>query len=115
MSDADQDLEDLKQATREAHMAIKDLSKLMKEFNKLRDDLRAELQKSVDEQIKPVIESSLQEWSDQTVTFIDQAEDRINKRFDTLADILLGETREEKRKDSDRADRKARRGPHPLH
>lgn len=98
VSDIDKDLQDLKEATREAHMAIKDLTKLMKEFRQLRDELQAELQKSVDEQIQPVIKASLQDWSDQTVTFINQAEERINARFDTVADILLAESREDKRK-----------------
>lgn len=88
----------LKEATREAHMAIKDLRTLMKEVRDLlkevqqtRDDLETVAQVAFEERLGTAVKESLDGLMNATNTAIDQAMEKVYERFDKVASALLGE------------------------
>lgn len=98
MSDITKDIERLVELNREAHEAIKDLSRLLKEAKEyqrgvqtLIDSSIKDIKVTVDEIIGDVVEVGLAAYEQKIMEAIDGATDRIYARFDSLGDIILGE------------------------
>lgn len=94
----EQSKQELRELVRDAHGAIKDMRKLLKEFEDFRKEAEKELNKQVDEQVGPIVEENLNYLTGQFKKFCEQSEERIYARFDQLGDILLGEDKQSKRK-----------------
>lgn len=88
----------LKAATRQAHETIQELRTVIREARDLLNQLGPAAEAAVDEHLAPVVEKSLEDWAEHSTKFINQAEERINARFDQIADILLGETKRDRRR-----------------
>jgi heme oxygenase len=89
---------ELRAATREAHEVLKDLRRTVKEAMQFRAAMEHAAQVSVDEQVKAVVEKGLDDYGRALKLAIDDATRLVYKRFDRLADILLGEDKATKRR-----------------
>jgi Sec-independent protein translocase protein TatA len=94
----EQSKQELRELVRDAHGAIKDMRKLLKEFEDYRKEAEVALQKQVDEHVGPLLEENLNHLTVQFKKFCDQSEERIYARFDQLGDILMGEDKQSKKK-----------------
>lgn len=92
------DLETLKAATREAHEATKDLRKAIKEARAVVTEVNQAAAVQVDGRIAVALSAGLETLQESIGTAIDDATGRVNARFDQVADILLGETKKDKRR-----------------
>jgi len=79
-------LEELRETVREAHGALNDLERVVKEAK----ELRATLPKRTEELIEESIGIGLIKYHAALVTAIDNASDAVFKRFQELSDRLLG-------------------------
>lgn len=94
----EQSKQELRELVRDAHGAIKDMRKLLKELDEQRKETEKALETKVDERVGPLLEENLNHLAGQFKKFCDQSEERIYARFDQLGDILLGEDKQSKRK-----------------
>lgn len=91
-------LKELKEAITEAHGVIGDMKRERQELKVLRDETKAILDKTclvaeaiVTEQLQAAVKKGIEEYHTALYRAIDVATDRVDKRFNTLADIMLGE------------------------
>lgn len=116
MSDPAKDLADLRAATREAHETIQSLRSVIKEGREVVALIEDAGRQTVEDRIDHQVAAGLARYGDSITTAIDNAQAAVDKRFDTLADILLGETKAERRKGetlTDLAQRAVDRREHP--
>jgi LPS O-antigen subunit length determinant protein (WzzB/FepE family) len=88
---------ELREATRQAHEALKDLRLAVKEAVKLKDSIEQAAQVAMDERIAPAVEKGLEEFRESLKKAIDTGTEAVFHRFDTVADTLLGEDRATRR------------------
>lgn len=98
MKDLDEEHEALKQTVREAHEAIKDLNRLIKEGKDVMEKILAASTFAVNEGMAKAIEAGLGGYQDALMVAIEDAEKGVYRRFDTLASILLGEDKVSKKR-----------------
>jgi hypothetical protein len=96
--DLERDIAALKEATREAHEAIRDARQVKKE---LEDALR-EIPKRISDLVADLIttstETQLAGYNDIIQQAIEAATDAVTHRFQTIADILLGEDKKTRKR-----------------
>lgn len=93
----EEEIADLRAATREAHEAIKGLKEWIKEARKVIPEIETTARKHVDEHLAPVVKSETEKLTAAIDRAIIEADERVNRRFDQLTDILLGEDKRAKR------------------
>jgi hypothetical protein len=87
LREAQETRDELKDLTREAHAALKDLRKAMEEAPKIVGLLTA---RKIEEQVKGEVEEGLEQYKDQISKAIDEATQTVYDRFDKIAGILIG-------------------------
>src|SRR5262245_24112250 len=85
--------EALYELTVQAHAAMKDLRLLIREAKNTAQELRDLIAAEFTEQINEAAVFAMGQMVNQISTHIDEATDAVFKRFDTIADMLLGETK----------------------
>jgi vacuolar-type H+-ATPase subunit H len=100
MSDPEKDLAALKEATRAAHEATKDLIAATKEARKVIEEIKAEADEQVDQRLSVALKEGLDELAESVGQAIETATTAVYDRFDRVADILLGETKSDIRSGS---------------
>lgn len=93
MIDADVKVAELREATRLANEALKDLRVERRELEKFLEGY----QKWVADQLENAVKVEVQHMADTVGQAIDSAEKRVFHRFDTLGDILMGEDKKGRR------------------
>lgn len=81
---------ELKAAITEGNQLLKDMKAERKEYEKLWDKVRAETRSTAEEYIAVQVKTGLGEYRAAMNRAIDTATKNVMKRFDTLADILMG-------------------------
>jgi len=84
------EIEALKEATRQAHAAVKDLHRETREAKALIASL---VTKEVSARIDNAVADQLDDLGKQIETFLEAADRKVHARFDKIGDILLGEER----------------------
>lgn len=98
MADIEKDLDALREATRVAHEATKDLKAAIKEARSVIAEIKAEAEIQVSERLEAAVKSGLAELDSSIEKAIEDSTDRVYARFDKIADILTGETKKDKQK-----------------
>lgn len=93
------EIEQLREATREAHEAIKDLRAAIKEARGLWDEVTAKKADEIDATISALVRGGLDGYEAAMAKAIDEADAMVDARFQRITDILLGEDDKTKRKD----------------
>lgn len=81
--------EDIREATRDAHAALKDLRALLREAESLRKRVFDGIERAVEDEIGAKIREGLAEYGDTLTKAIDEGTEKALKRFDTLSNLLL--------------------------
>lgn len=86
--------DDLREATREAHAAMKDLGKLMAEFDakveEKRHDLTELTYKAFDDEVSKIVKEGLDEYQQTMDEAIEEGQAAVIRRFDRIYDVLMG-------------------------
>ena len=90
-------IDELKAMHREANEMLRDLRSAIKEGRALRDELKTAAEVAVNEQMVPVVKEGLEQFGRELSTAIDLGTEAVFRRFDTVADTLLGEDKASKR------------------
>lgn len=96
--DLQAEVDRLRDVLREAHAAIKDMRHLLRQADAARAVIETMVAKQIEEGIKTEVDKGLDEYRDSLNKAIDNATEAVYRRFDTIADMLLGETKAAKRK-----------------
>lgn len=91
------DEENLREATRHAHEAIKDLRDATRDAKAVVKEIQEAAAVNVDGRVHQAIIASLGELESATKEAIDRATASVYERFDRIADILMGETKQDRR------------------
>lgn len=94
---ADEKVALLREATREANMALKDLKGAIREGRELQQSLQTAAKVAVDEQLAPVVETGLMEFRRDLDVAISKSTEAVFARFDEITDMLMGETDRDRR------------------
>lgn len=97
MSEITRETAELKAVIRMAHEAIKDLKACLKEAREVRDELKTAAAERVEGRLNDAVEAGLVELDKSIETAIEDSTQKVYARFDTIADILLGEDRKSTR------------------
>lgn len=97
MDELDAKIEELREATRAANEVLKDIKAAIRESRGIAAETVEEVRKEFEEKFTTVAKETLDEWTKLTLRGIDIAEERVNKRFDKLGDILMGEEKKDSR------------------
>jgi hypothetical protein len=81
---------ELKAAITEGHQLLKDMKAERKAFEQLFTDVRTQTRSSVESHITAQVKAGLAEYRASMERATDTATKAVMKRFDTLADILMG-------------------------
>lgn len=87
----------LKEATRQAHEVLKDLRNAMREAKVWHDGLKEAAQVEVDAVLVPVVNEEVRKLGEVTKKAMDDAVERVNQKFDELADLFLKGTKKNRR------------------
>lgn len=81
---------ELKEAITEGRQLLQDMKAERKEYEKLFEKVRAETRSTIEEYIAVQVKTGLASYSASMRKATDDATKAVFKRFDTLADILMG-------------------------
>jgi DNA-directed RNA polymerase subunit L len=87
------DIEAIREATRAAHEAIKDLKAAIREAKQVTEEMRSAATYAVTHGVNDAVELGLAAYSDEIGKAIHEATDEVYARFEQLTDTLLGESR----------------------
>ena len=85
-----EEAEELRQATREAHEALKDLRHTMKAMEEVKEELLRVSGEVFKERMEAEVQSSLADYAETIRTEVEKGTKAVENRFDVLARILLG-------------------------
>lgn len=97
MPTTDEEVARLKEATREAHEALKDLNVMIQMAKATVKELNACVEEALNDGIGKQVQEGLDEYKESLAAAIDGATEAVYKRFDQIADILTGEDKQSKR------------------
>lgn len=97
MPTTDEEVARLKEATREAHEALKDLNVMIQMAKATVKELNACVEEALSDGIDKQVKQGLDEYKASLSAAIDGATEAVYKRFDLIADILTGEDKASKR------------------
>jgi hypothetical protein len=92
------EVKELREATRHAHEAIKDLRGVIREANETVAEVQKIMHDSVNDRLDAEVARGLEEYKTALSAAIEDATDRVFKRFDYLAELLMGEDKKSRRK-----------------
>jgi hypothetical protein len=95
---SEEEIAAIKEATRVAHEAIKDLKGLIKEAKQISEHISVQMHEEVDEKLQAEVKVGLEQLSVAFKAATEEATNKVFKRFDDLADLLLGEDWRSKKK-----------------
>jgi hypothetical protein len=98
MKDHDEEIAALNALVREAHEAIKDLTALMRQAERVGDELRNVIHTEFQAQMNATAESVMADYSDHVMAAVKTSEAAVFKRFDELSAALLDVTKSERRR-----------------
>ncbi len=84
----------LREATREAHEAIKDLTRLLRESQTARSDLQNAIAYLTHERIEKEISSQILEMAERLKVLMSESVDTVLKQFARLERLVLGDERD---------------------
>ena len=90
---SERDLEQLREATRAAHEATKDLRATIRDARSVVEEIERTAGEQVDQRIAAAVAAGLDDYKATLSKAIEQATDAVFARFDTIRATLLGETR----------------------
>lgn len=88
----------LKEATREAHEAIKDLRQVIKEARQVDAHLAEKAYAALETGVAEIVAAGLDEYKVTISKAIDTSTEAVFRRFDTIADLLMGEDKTTRRR-----------------
>ncbi len=88
----------MKALIREAHEVMKDLRQTMRDAGRIRADVALLAKTAAEDVVDPVIASTLETYQATIAAAIESATEAVYARFDTIADLLLGETKSQRRR-----------------
>lgn len=91
MTKQNDEVAELREATREAHEAMSDMKRLMKEVREVIGELRAAAHVEVDEMITEEVRKGLDAYKAVLDKAIETATESVYARFDKIGDLILGE------------------------
>lgn len=94
----DEDADALRLLVREAHEATQDLKATIREAQTTREQLMTMAAVAITESVDVAVSEGLAAYSAAIAKAIEEATDAVYKRFDVIADTLLGETESQKRR-----------------
>lgn len=86
-----EEAEELRGLVSEAHEAMRDLTRIMREMRALRDEMETLVKTRFEEQMADAVSAGLESYKSSLDKAIGAATDATFARFDTIADELLGE------------------------
>jgi len=89
---------ELRAATREANEVLKDLHRVVAEGKILVKGIDAAAEVAVLTRMEPVVKEGLQQYAGALKQAIEDATAAVDRRFDQLADIMLGEDKTARRR-----------------
>jgi truncated hemoglobin YjbI len=92
------EVNELKEATRRAHEAIKDLKLAIREAQETSDEIKQMIHDEIYDRVDAEVAAGLDDYKTVLSEAIDKATDKVFARFDYLADILMGEDKQSQRK-----------------
>lgn len=92
-----EEAEELRAATREAHEAMQDMRALIREMGEIEQRLRKTAGEVFEERMMAQVSEGLARYGESIGRAIEDATQAVYKRFDTIADVLLGEDRASRR------------------
>jgi predicted transcriptional regulator len=92
------EINELKEATRRAHEAIKDLKLAIREAQETSDEIKQMIHDEIYDRVDAEVAAGLDDYKTVLSEAIDKATDKVFARFDYLADILMGEDKQSQRK-----------------
>jgi hypothetical protein len=94
---SEKDIEDLREATREAHAAIKDLRLATKEAKEAGAEALLLIRNEIAGQINVAVEEGLRGYKAALDAAIEDGTKKVMGRFDHLAELLMGEDKKSRR------------------
>ncbi len=98
MSTPEKDAAMLKDLTRKAHEAVQELKGVIREARQVRKELTDACEVEIRTRLEPVVKLHIRELTAATDKAIEATSDAIDKRFDTIVDIMLGEDKHSQRR-----------------
>lgn len=90
--------EELRAATREAHEAMQGLRDVMRELRTLKGEVEEAAGRVFAERMEEQVAAGLEHYHSRISQAIEDTTEAVDRRFQTIADILLGEEKSQKRK-----------------
>lgn len=94
--------DDLREATRDAHAAMKDLRDLMRDFEHVHAEKKAEMEnlvaQAMDKEISVIVKEGLSAYQETMSTAMEEAKQSVFARFDAIYDLLMGKTPAQRRR-----------------
>lgn len=90
MSKEEEVLAALKETITEGHKLLKDMRAERRTFEKVLNDVRKDTRARIERLIETEVKAGLSEYREAMDRAIANATKAVNKRFDTLADIMMG-------------------------
>lgn len=94
----EEEVEALRAVVREAHEAIQDLNRAIRQGRKVVIDIEEAAGGDVAQRINEAVRIGLESYSETIRVATEQATDAVYERFDTISKMLLGEDRAARRK-----------------
>ena len=92
-----EEVEQLRQATREAHEVLKDLRRAVRDGQQLVKSIEAAARVAVESRMEPVVKQSLKEFGQALDKAIEDSTEAVFRRFDRITELLMGEDRASQR------------------
>lgn len=86
---ADEKIEELRKANREANETLADLKHTLKEARSLTDEIKKMIEDRCEEQVETAVSDSITKLQNATDRAIESSTDKIFERFDTLENLIF--------------------------
>lgn len=93
----EEEVVDLRQATREAHEAMQGMRDLIREVKAVTAEARTVADEVFSERMSAQVEAGLASYRESINTAIENATQAVYARFDTITDLMLGESKGQRR------------------
>lgn len=93
----DEKIEELKAATRSANEVLSDLKRTMKQVTQLLHQIEHRIDTAFEEKIAETVKETLDKYQTSLDQAVEDGTNAVLKRFDDLAAIMLGETKDQRR------------------
>jgi len=94
----EEDVDALRRATREAHETLQACRLVIRDMKQMQEEFRTELDQAMEERVADIVKVGLESYRASIDTAISNATATVFNRFDTIADLLLGEHKSQRRR-----------------